>query len=470
MPDTRPNLILFTTDQQRGDHLSIAGHPLVKTPNVDSFINHGAYFPNAYSEVPSTTAIHRIMNCGKGNYDCGLVGYSHADFDEPILLAGVLADAGYHCISVATRNFGIQRKLFGYHVAMTSGGGDKRGPSDYQEWFAREMGPLTHPHAHGSDGNGWLGRPWHLEERLHQTNWTIETTLQQIQKRDPTRPFFVWCGLRAPHSPYDPPQFFWDMYKDSELPDPPVGDWAVEHERPEPYPVRTAWHGKLDRRLSRLERTAYMGSCTHIDYQLGYMMERLQAMGLLADTMIIFTSDHGDMMGDHHLHRKTYAYEGSARVPFLVKYPRSLDMPTGVFEHIVGQQDIMPTLLDAAGVTIPEGVTGHSTLNAVRGAKWREFIHGEHSSCYHPSQAMQYVTDAREKYIWFPLTGKEQFFDLAKDPQELHDASADAEYAERVALWRGRLIEILSRRPDGLADGEKLIIQNEDWGPVSRGI
>ncbi len=468
MPVTKPNILLFTTDQQRGDHLSIAGHPFVLTPNVDSFVNHGAYFPNAYTEVPSTTAVHRIMNCGKGNYDCGLVGYSHADWGEDTFLAGVLADHGYHCLSVATRNFGVRRALFGYHSVITTAGFDLE-TSDYLQWLVRELGPRAHHHAHGCDANGWLARPWHLPEYCHPTNWTVDTTIEQIEKRDPTKPFFVWCGLRAPHSPYDPPQHFWDMYINRELPDPPAGDWAAKHDIPVEFPDRCTWHGRLRPEHSRRARAGYMGLCTHIDFQFGYLLGRLQRMGLLDNTLVIFTSDHGDMMGDHHLHRKTYAYEGSARVPFLIKYPKDFYPATGVFEHVVGQQDIMPTILDAAAIEIPEGCTGRSVFDAICGKPWREFIHGEHSPGYIPEESMQYLTDAKQKYIWFPLTGQEQLFDLVNDRQELHDLSGDPAWAERLKLWRARLVEILSKRPDGLADGEKLLIQSEVWGPEARG-
>jgi len=128
-------------------------------------------------------------------------------------------------------------------------------------------------------------------------------------------------------------------------------------------------------------------------------------MQLLQDTLILFTSDHGDMMGDHHLHRKTYAYEGSARIPFLIRYPGWMNTPSGTFNQVVGLQDVMPTLLEAAGVPVPSSVTGKSVFGAVRGEPWREFFHGEHSPCYSAEEAMHYLTDGKEKYIWFPTTG-----------------------------------------------------------------
>ena len=112
--------------------------------------------------------------------------------------------------------------------------------------------------------------------------------------------------------------------------------------------------------------------------------------GLYDDTLFVFCSDHGDMLGDHHLHRKTYAFEGSARIPFVVGYPRGFGGPTGTCDRVVGLQDVMPTVLDVLGLPAPEGMTGRSVLEAARGEAWREFLHGEHSPCYAAEPAMQY--------------------------------------------------------------------------------
>jgi len=140
-------------------------------------------------------------------------------------LAQVLADNGYHCINVGWRNMHPRRKLFGFHNVICH---DLReGEDDYWDWLREKLGPDAHERGHGCDANGWLARPWHLEERYHPTNWTTDVTLQQISKRDPTRPFFIWTSHLRPHSPYDPPQFFWDMYIGKKLPEIPIGDWAA---------------------------------------------------------------------------------------------------------------------------------------------------------------------------------------------------------------------------------------------------
>ena len=462
----RPNILLFTTDQQRGDHIGLAGHPVLETPNADAFVARGAYFPNAYSEIPSTTGARRCLHGGQGSFACGLVGYSTAEWHEPNTLAQVLADAGYHCINVGWRNMHPSRKLYGFHTVIPRDLVESA--DDYDEWLKRELGPFAHERGHGCDCNGWLARPWHLEERYHPTVWTTEMTLDQLSRRDPTRPFFVWCSQMRPHSPYDPPQFFWDMYINRELPDVPVGEWAVKHDTGEPL-SRTAWRGRIRPEQLHRMRAAYLGSCTHLDYELGRLLEEMQrrlAHDAVDNTLVIFVSDHGDMLGDHNLLRKTYAYEGSARIPFVVRYPAGADLPTGAFENVVGLQDVMPTILEAACVPVPDSVTGRSVFKAVRGEPWREYLHGEHSPCYSIEEAVHYLTDGREKYLWFPVTGEEQFFDLVRDRQELRNLAHEPAHSGRVASWRERLIRLLAERGDGFSDGKRLLPRKQWWSPV----
>lgn len=169
-------------------------------------------------------------------------------------------------------------------------------------------------------------------------------------------------------------------------------------------------------------------------------------------------------MGDHHHWRKTYAYEGSARVPMIVAPPLAWGKREGrVSEAPVEMRDILPTLLEAAGAEIPESVDGGSMLPLCEGNEegWREFVQGEHSNCYTHEEGMQYVTDGREKYIWFHHTGREQFFDLQSDPLECKDLSGLPEVADRLEVWRGRLAEINERRGDPRGGNGKLQVVEE---------
>jgi len=172
------------------------------------------------------------------------------------------------------------------------------------------------------------------------------------------------------------------------------------------------------------------------------------------NTVVLFTSDHGEMLGDHYLWRKCVPYEGSARVPLLIRAPERFGLRKGsVVDEPVCLEDIMPTLLEMAGVDVPQTVQGRSLLPLMRGERveWRPYLHIEHAPMHHT------LTDGRQKYIWHVADGREQLFDLDSDPHELHDLARDPERADAVARWRGRLIEELRGRPEGFTDGQRLV-------------
>ncbi|MBT4138146.1 MAG: DUF4976 domain-containing protein, partial [Candidatus Latescibacteria bacterium] len=160
-----------------------------------------------------------------------------------------------------------------------------------------------------------------------------------------------------------------------------------------------------------------------------------------------------------NLWRKTYAYEASARVPFIVKAPPSIEAKRNrEIDHLVGWEDIMPTFLDIAGAPIPDTVEGKSILPLLRGEEdnWRTHYHGEHAPCYHPENANQFLTDQKWKYIWNPITGDEQLFDLKSDPNECHDLSQDPNHSQTLSQWHKRLAQQLKDRVENLSDGKTL--------------
>ena len=187
-------------------------------------------------------------------------------------------------------------------------------------------------------------------------------------------------------------------------------------------------------------------------------MEVLSDFGLRENTAVLFVSDHGDMMGDPHFYRKTVGYEGSARVPFLVRLPGGRAVRPRV-DEVVELRDIMPTVLDFAGVPIPAGVDGVSVLPLMQDAEvtWRSEIHGEHVAEVLGNQSMHWVTDGRRKFIWFSGSGMEQFFDLDGDPTESRNLIHQPDRAEEVAGWRNRLVAHLDGREEGFVSDGRLV-------------
>lgn len=462
----RPNILFITTDQHRGDCLGCDGHPAVQTPYLDHLAAQGARFRRAYTAVPSCTPARACMLTGMDQWHHGRLTMTGTDAQEfPATLPGELAKAGYHTQGVGKMHFHPQRRLYGFHNLVLDESGRRFDGfvSDYHEWFAEHREGNYGYRDYNIDWNSWMARPTPLPEHLHPTYWTASEGIRFLKHRDPTKPFFLWLSFARPHSPYDAPQAYWDMYaQNPDVPLPVIGDWAGEFGQPN-ADVNAPWTRRSELEIRRA-RAGYYGNITFIDHQIGRVLYELRDMDkdAFANTMIVFTSDHGDMLGDHYHWRKTYGYEGSARVPCIVHCPPAWKMPQGqVFDQVVELRDIMPTLLDAAGVPIPESVDGRSLLDLMRGKDdgWREFIQGEHTMSYGLTWGNQWVTDGREKYIWFHHTGRELFFHLQDDPAECHDLSRDPAWQARIAVWRRRLADINEQRGDPRGQNGELVPQ-----------
>ena len=458
----RPNIVFIITDQQRADCLSVSGHPVVETPHLDMLAAKGVNFTASYSCCPSCIAARASMFTGLRPTTHGRLGYQDCvPWRYDVTLPGELAKAGYQTHCIGKTHFFPQRAHLGFHSIESYEGAqnfDGRFVNDYWEWLRERAGSHVNETLHGADWNSWVARPSHLPEELHNNTWVVTRGIEFLRRRDPTRPFFLNLSFHRPHAPLDPPQVFWDLYKDRPLPPVPVGDWTA----PFDVPINNdnAWRGRLASRLLDTARRAYYAQIAHIDSQIGRLMIALREQRA-GPTWIVFTSDHGEMLGDHCLFRKTYAYEGSARTPLVICPPDAAALHAS--DAPATQEDLMPTMLEIAGAPIPASIEGRSLLPlmapATAFAARRPYVHGEHAACYgDDAMGVQYLTDGRMKYVWYTVTGQEQLFDLAKDRDELHDCAADPAYREPLLLWRSRLIsELAPRTRDSLSDGKRLL-------------
>lgn len=467
------NILLVMTDQHRADSLGCYGHKLVETPNLDWLASQGTRFTHAYTPSPSCVPARASLLTGMDPWNTGILGMGEGQGPMGVgfthTLPGELAKSGYHTVGVGKMHFYPQRSLNGFHETVLDESGREEDPgfvSDYRSWFRKQSNGAYDIVDHGIGWNSWMARPYHAPEWLHPSVWTVNEALSFIGRRDPSKPFFLKVSFARPHSPYDAPAYYFDHYlkQEESIPDPYIGEWADRHEDPQEAVRTDAWRGRKRIEDIRRARSGYYGSITHIDHQIGRLFERLRKNKLMDNTLILFVSDHGDMLGDHHLWRKTYAYEGSARIPLIIKLPggRKADTPAEINSPVT-LQDLMPTILDLTGVNVPETVDGVSLKRALEGDLTelgnREYIHGEHSTCYSEEQEMQYLTDGKFKYIWLPRLGIEQLFDLQHDLSEQVNLAELPDYQEVLLKWRSRLVERLAKRDRGLTENGQLVCQ-----------
>ena len=451
----RPNVLLITADHWPAMLLGAAGHASIHTPTLDQLCANGVRFPRAYSECPVCIPARRTLLTG-------LTPRTHGDriFDvyrrmpDATTVAQAFRDAGYQAYAVGKLHVYPPRDRVGFDdVILAEEGRPQYGWTDDYEIFLGDRGFVGQQFLHGMSNNDYLSRPWHLPEDCHVTNWTTFQMVRTIQRRDPTKPAFWHLSYCHPHPPLAPLACYLDMYREIEPELPVIGDWASDPEQLPYFPrgVHHQWERVGSKEIRTVLR-AFFALCTHIDHQLRLVLGTLNEEGLFDNTIVLFTSDHGDMLGDHGLWAKRLFYEGSANVPMiLVGRARDTRVAPGTTDdRLVGWQDIMPTLLDLAGAAIPASVEGLSMVGPAR----RDYLYGE---CNEDATASRMIHDGRFKLIYYPAGNRVQLFDLECDPRERHDLSESGPHDEQ----RDRLMVELRARLHGTdlewIDGERLV-------------
>ncbi len=325
---------------------------------------------------------------------------------------------------------------------------------DYIPWLRAQPGYHEADYFdHGVNCNSFVARPWDKPEHLHPTNWVTSQSIDFLRRRDPTRPFLLYASYHRPHPPLDPPAWAYEQYLDRDMPPPPMGDWSGIFSQFRRAGIADPSVGPIPAERHRRARAGYYGSITHIDHQVNRLFEGIVDANLDRPTVLCFTSDHGEMLGDHNLFRKCYAYEGSAGVPLIIHNVPGVK-PGMVSHGLAELRDVMPTLLDVAGIPAPTNLDGRSLLPTLRGETTtpRDVLHGEHVLF---GQSMQWVRDPRWKYVWLSGDGHEQLFDLETDPHELHDCVR--EHPAEVARLRDHLITALTDSPEGYVAAGRLV-------------
>lgn len=478
MMTKRPNILLIMADQLRRDALGCYGNTQIHTPNIDSIALNGSTFDNHFIQNPVCSPSRCTILTGRYPRNHGTRDNGIPLRDEEVTVAQVLQQSGYRTAAIGKMHFTTQFRpkvneeddwpadRYGFEVVHTTSD-TKTGeyldwlktasPADYD--IVKMQGERKAREDRASAADKDLSGPPQVypsavQPRFHQSAWIADRTIDLIREATPEKPFFALCSFVDPHHPFDPPEPYASMYDPDRLA-PPLAREGELTDKPPHFLLHRTGHGfsneKYDYRSLAPHawgqvKAAYYGMISLIDDNIGRILAALREKGIENDTLILFTTDHGEMLGDHGLLFKgPFLYDCLIAAPLMMQWPGVL--PKGArFRQITEHVDLMPTLLDCAGVLPPNGVQGMSMLPILHGdsGAGRAYALTEFN-CYDWGLSLKALTGRDYKLTYYAGEPYGELYDRRADPQEfvnLWDDPACSAVRERMLrLLLDRLIE-----------------------------
>jgi arylsulfatase A-like enzyme len=448
MTNSAPNILLILVDQLRYDCLGVNGHPMVQTPNLNRLAAEGMNFSHAFT--PSPVCVPARASLMTGAWATRHLAIANPDTEAPRpfsenmpVFSQLLREAGYWLGWVG--KWQIQPKLgpldYGFHQYID----DK----EYGQWRS-QRGLEPKPHK-----NSWFGEADPFikpeESRLGWGAQQVIGLLNQTSNR-PNRPFFIRWDPNEPHLPNIVPEPYASLY-------PP--------EKIEPWP---GWGDTLEGKpfmQSKMRRTwgidgwtwenwapvvsRYLGEVSLMDAQVGRILDELDRTGLSRDTLVIFTTDHGDLCGSHGLIDKHYVmYDDVVHVPFIARWPGRIAPGSRSDSFVCHAIDLAATFCELAGKTVPDTFQGQSLVPIFEGGQnGREDILAMYQGNQFGLYSQRMLRGRRFKYV-LNASAEDEFYDLHNDPGEHHNLAYHPEYASEISFSRHRLIAWMEEIKDPL--------------------
>ncbi|MDG2170694.1 MAG: sulfatase-like hydrolase/transferase [Opitutales bacterium] len=432
-PEGAPNILWICTDQQRWDTIGSLGNPHIRTPHLDALAKEGMAFTHAYCQNPICTPSRASFLTGKypRSIDACKNGNDSWEEEAP-LVTKLLADSGYDCglagkFHLTSAHNRIEKRLDdGYRVFHWSHHPKDSWPEGhtYNDWLKSQGVDYTSTHKkHGS-----------IPTKYHQTTWCADRAIDFMN--EPRQgPWLFSFNCYDPHPPLDPPKEYLNRFDPDSLPVPAFAEEDLREEGQLGELIFQSTAQRLDEKTARLNLAKYWAMIELIDDQVGRMLQALEESGQRENTVIIFTSDHGHMIGDHGLYNKGCRfYEGLVRVPLIWSWPKHFPA-SPASDALVELLDIAPTLMELAGLPVPDHMHGQSLLPILKGDaprnEHRAFVRSTYSETLDgPASFGTMLRDRRYKLINYHGTGKGQLFDLQDDPNEHRNLWSDPSFAD----------------------------------------
>lgn len=445
----RWNLLILTNDQHRADGLGCMGNKVIKTPNIDRLAEEGVLFERHFVQCPQCVPSRAALHTGR---------YPHVNRTPTNLyrlapgeqtLASILAQNGYHTATVGELPFAPTKFLGGFQTVVASDP-EYHAFQEKHGWRGKNLTPeraaLLREHEERSRRQFQASPvPWPAE--LDETAFHAGKAIEFLRENQ-DRPFFLHVNFRRPHHPFDPPPPYDRMYEGAAFPrshrregemdnKPPGQRKALENSVG--FDLRTM----TDRDLDRI-KCCYYGMISEQDHYIGRILAELKRLGLQDRTLVIFNSDHGEMLGDHGLLFKGgYFYDEVVHVPLILRAPGRL--PAGKRITALAEEiDVLPTILEMLDIKVPEGVQGRSLLALIEGkSRPAQAVHAEFP-------AIKMIRTESWKLVHYVRAPHGELYDLQEDPHELYNRFDDPGAAKARQEMQAALADWLINSQDPL--------------------
>lgn len=420
----RPNVIFLLSDDQRFDTIHALGNEHIRTPNLDRLVESGTAFTHAHIMGGTQGAVcvpsRAMILTGRTLFRAGVLPSSTALAVTNATLPETLGRAGYTAIGIGKWH----NDRLSFVRSFTQGG----------PVFFGGMSDHDKIRVFDYDNSGKYPTNRQYQSAKYSTELFADSAVEFLQKQAKDRPFFLYVAFTSPHDPRTPPKEFERLYDPEKIPLPKNflpehpfdnGEIKIRDEKLLPWP-RTP-------QAVQKEIALYYAMISHLDTQIGRVLESLQKAGLAENTIIVFAGDNGLAVGQHGLLGKQNVYDHSIRVPLVMSGP---GIPRGArSDALCYLFDVFPTLCELSQTPVPASVEGRSLVPVLRGE--RKQVRDSVFAAYR--HLHRTVRDERWKLIEYPQIKRSQLFDLLNDPLEMKDLSADAAHAGRLDSLRKRL-------------------------------
>lgn len=451
-----PNILFVMTDQQRADTIGALGNRAIRTPVLDSLVENGVAFTNCYTPSPVCVAARSATITGVPPHLNGCTSNNRSPLHLQSIMQA-LQKRGYRTQGIGKMHFNPQvDAMWGFDSRDISEEGARQphNRNDFHDYLeAKGYGHVLEPQGMRSEMY-YLPQPSQLPAEHHHSSWVADRAIDFLARRDRQRPFFLWTSFIKPHPPFESPVPWNKLYRAADMLPPFRPDgfrdllsyWNHHQNR---YKYRDKGYDEM---LFRTIKAMYYACISFIDFNLGRILEALGED--INNTIVLYTADHGELLGDYGSVGKRTMLNAAARVPLVLRAP-GIEEPGQPIDQAVSLLDIFPTFASATGAEIPApSPEGTDLFTIAAGDCQRQYVYSQFSE---GPTGLYMIASRDHKYIYSAADRKEWLFDLRIDPQETKNWAGNPRYDSKLQELQQRLIERFVR------DGYDLAVDEGAW-------